>query len=175
MTGRRVLFFTLVIATIAGVLGLTAFALSGDGFDSLDLLIIVLFAATLPWSVIGFWNATIGFVISRFARDPVAIVLPAARSFSGKEPITAATAILLCIRNESRERVIRNVEPLMADLAAAGVGDCFHVYVLSDTDQAAIAAQEEASFAALAKQWEGRLALTYRRRADNAGFKAGNV
>jgi membrane glycosyltransferase len=175
MTGRRVLFFTLVIATIAGALGLMAFALSGDGFDSLDLLILVMFAATLPWSVIGFWNATIGFFVMRFARDPIAAVLPAARSVSGKEPITASTAILLCIRNESPERVIRNVEPLMADLATAGVGERFHLYVLSDTDQPAIAAQEEASFAALAKQWEGRLALTYRRRADNAGFKAGNV
>ncbi|MBV8751608.1 MAG: glucans biosynthesis glucosyltransferase MdoH [Hyphomicrobiales bacterium] len=175
MTGRRVLFFTLVIATITGVLGLTAFALSGDGLSTLDFLIIVLFAATLPWSVIGFWNATIGFFIMRFARDPVAAVLPAARSVSGKEPITASTAILLCIRNESPERVIRNIEPLMADLAAGGVGERFHLYVLSDTDQAAIAAQEDASFAALAKQWEGRLALTYRRRADNVGFKAGNV
>lgn len=175
MTGRRVLFFTLVIVTIAGVLGLTAFALSADGLDSLDLLILVLFAATLPWSVVGFWNATIGFLIMRFARDPIAAVLPAARSVSGKEPITASTAILLCIRNESPERVIRNVEPLMADLAASGVGERFHLYVLSDTDQPAIAGREDASFAALAKQWESRLAVTYRRRADNAGFKAGNV
>ena len=175
MTGRRVLFFALVIATIAGVLGLTAFALSADGLSSLDLLILVLFAATLPWSVIGFWNATIGFLIMRFARDPIAAVLPAARSVSGKEPITASTAILLCIRNEGPQRVIRNLEPMMADLVAAGVGERFHLYVLSDTDQPAIAAQEDASFSALAKQWDGRLALTYRRRADNAGFKAGNV
>jgi membrane glycosyltransferase len=175
MTGRRVVFFTLVIATIAGVLGLTAFALSADGLSSLDLLILVLFAATLPWSVIGFWNATIGFFIMRFARDPIAVVLPAARNVSGNEPITASTAILLCIRNEVPERVIRNLEPTMVDLAATGVGENFHVYVLSDTDQLAIAAQEDASFAALAKRFEGRLALTYRRRADNAGFKAGNV
>jgi membrane glycosyltransferase len=175
LTGRRVVFFTLVIATIAGVLGLTAYALSADGLSSLDLLILVLFAATLPWSVIGFWNATIGFFIMRFARDPIAAVLPAARNVSGKEPITASTAILLCIRNEVPERVIRNLEPTMADLGAAGVGEHFQVYVLSDTDQPAIAAQEDASFAALAKRFEGRLALTYRRRADNAGFKAGNV
>ena len=47
--------------------------------------------------------------------------------------------------------------------------------MLSDTDQPPIAAQEDASFAALAKRFDGRLALTYRRRADNAGFKAGNV
>src|ERR1043166_8236279 len=79
LTGRRVLFTALVVATIAGVLGLTAFVLSVDGLDSLDLLILVLFAATLPWSVIGFWNATIGFLIMRFARDPIAGVLPAAR------------------------------------------------------------------------------------------------
>src|SRR5262249_43678328 len=77
--------------------------------------------------------------------------------------------------NEVPERVIRNLEPTMADLAATGVGEHFHLYVLSDTDQPAIAAQEDASFAALAKRFEGRLALTYRRRADNAGFKAGNV
>jgi membrane glycosyltransferase len=175
MTGRRVVFFTLVIATIVGVLGLTAFALSADGLSGLDLLILVLFAATLPWSVIGFWNATIGFFIMRFARDPIAAVLPAARSVTGKEPITASTAILLCIRNEVPERVIRNLEPTMVDLIAAGVGEHLHVYVLSDTDQPAIAAQEDASFAALAKRFDGRLALTYRRRADNTGFKAGNV
>jgi membrane glycosyltransferase len=47
--------------------------------------------------------------------------------------------------------------------------------VLSDTDQAAVAAQEELSFGELAKKWDGRVPLTYRRRADNAGFKAGNV
>ena len=36
MTGRRVLFAALVIATIVGVLGLTAAALAPDGFDSVD-------------------------------------------------------------------------------------------------------------------------------------------
>jgi membrane glycosyltransferase len=175
LTARRILFTTLVIATIAGVLWLTAIALSADGLDTLDIVILVLFAATLPWSVIGFWNATIGFAIMRFARDPIAAVLPAATRVSGHEPITAATAILLCIRNESPERVIRNLKPMMADLAAAGVGDRFHVYVLSDTSDAAIAQQEDASFGLLAQRWDGRLGLTYRRRTDNAGFKAGNV
>jgi len=175
LTGRRILYAALVILTIAGLLALTAFALSPDGFDTFDLLILVLFAATLPWSVIGFWHATIGFLIMRFARDPIAAVLPAARKVSGKEPITASTAILLCIRNEVPERVIRNLEPMVADLVAAGVGERFHVYVLSDTDQAAIAAQEDESFRALAQRWDGRLAVTYRRRAGNAGFKAGNV
>ena len=46
-------------------------ALAGR-FGALDLVLVVLFAVTLPWYVIGFWNATIGFLIMRFARDPVA-------------------------------------------------------------------------------------------------------
>ncbi|HYS47131.1 MAG TPA: glucans biosynthesis glucosyltransferase MdoH, partial [Xanthobacteraceae bacterium] len=175
VTGRRVLFATLVIATIVGVLGLTAAALAPDGFDSLDFLILALFAATLPWSVIGFWNATIGFLIMRFSRDPTVAVLPSAARVRGDEPILASTAILLCIRNEVPDRVIRNLEPMMADLVAAGVAARFHVYVLSDTSDPAIAGAEDLSFGILAKRWSDRVALTYRRRSENVGFKAGNV
>jgi membrane glycosyltransferase len=72
----------------------------------------VLFAVTLPWSVIGFWNATIGLFIMRSA-DPVAAVTPVSARVTGDEPITAKTAILWCVRNEDTERVIRNIEPMM--------------------------------------------------------------
>ena len=54
----------------------------------------------------------------------------------GDEPITASTAILLCIRNEPPERMIRNLEPMLAGLDAAGCGERFHLYVLSDTSDA---------------------------------------
>ena len=60
---------------------------------------------TLPWFVIGFWNATIGLLIMRFARDPVATVTPVAYGVKETSPIIASTAILLCIRNEPMERV----------------------------------------------------------------------
>ena len=93
-------------------------------------------------------------------------MIPVAAGIRGDEPITASTAILMCIRNEPPDRVIRNLEPMLAGLAAAGVGDRFHLYVLSDTSDAEIAALEEARFAALAAQWRGRIALTYRRRDD---------
>ena len=63
---------------MAGLIWLLAVALSAGGFGPGDLLLVVLFAVTLPWSVIGFWNATIGLLIMRFARDPVAAVTPAA-------------------------------------------------------------------------------------------------
>ena len=73
------------------------------------MLLVILFTVTLPWMVIGFWNATIGFIIMRFARDPVAAVTPSAGRVSGHEPIVSSTAILVCIRDEPPERVIRHM------------------------------------------------------------------
>jgi membrane glycosyltransferase len=172
---RPILVFLSVGLTMAGLIWLAVIALSPGGFGAVDLVLVVLFAVTLPWYVIGFWNATIGLLIMRFARDPVAAVMPVAGRVRGDEPITASTAVLLCIRNEPPERVVRLLEPMMEGLAARGVGERFHVYVLSDTSEADMAAAEDARFAALAAAWRGQIALTYRRRTQNTGFKAGNI
>lgn len=170
---RRVLFAGLVGATIAAVMWLTTVALAADGLDGLDIALLALFLVTLPWTVIGFWNAAIGFLILRFAENPVAAVTPAAARVSGGEPITASVALIACIRNEDPARVIRNMAPMLDGLAPCG--EHFHLYVLSDTGPGATAAAEAESFAALAAQWRGRIAVTYRRRDDNTGFKAGNI
>jgi membrane glycosyltransferase len=175
LAGRQALFFTLVAASMAALLWLTAACLSVGGFDALDLAMLALFAVTLPWSVIGFWNASIGFLIMRFAANPTAVVCPPAARVRGDEPIVASTAILVCIRNEAPERVLRNLKPLLAGLAAANVGRCFHVYILSDTSDAAIAASEATHFEAFAAAWAGQIPLTYRHRTINTGFKAGNI
>ena len=79
--------------------------------------------------------------------------------------MTASTAILLCIRNELPERMIRNLEPMLAGLDAAGCGERFHLYVLSDTSDAEIAGNEKRrALRPLASRWRDRVAVTYRRR-----------
>jgi membrane glycosyltransferase len=171
---RRVLFTAIVVASMAGLIWLLAFALTAGGFGIVDFILVVLFAITLPWSVIGFWNATIGLFIMRSA-DPVAAVTPVSARVTGNEPIVAKTAILWCVRNEDTERVIRNIEPMMDGIAASGAADKFHVFILSDTNYPEVAAIEEPRFAELKAKWQDRLELTYRRRTDNTGFKAGNV
>jgi membrane glycosyltransferase len=173
--GRRVLFVVLFAATMAGSLALAALALAPGGFGILDITLLALFAVTLPWTVAGFWNAVIGFLIMRFSADPVAAVMPAAARIRGDEPVTASTAILLCIRNELPERMIRNLEPMLAGLDAAGWGERFNLYVLSDTSDAKIASSEEAFFTALSSRWHDRIAIIYRRRAVNTAYKAGNI
>jgi membrane glycosyltransferase len=137
---------------MAASLALAALALSPGGLDLIDCALLLLFAVTLPWMVAGFWNAVIGFLIMRFTADPIAAVIPMAAQIRGDEPVMASTAILLCIRNELPERMIRNIEPMLAGLYNAGCAARFHLYVLSDTSDAQIAAGEEASFSATQRQ-----------------------
>jgi membrane glycosyltransferase len=171
---RRVFFAALVLATMTALLLLAGAALSAGGLSLADVILLILFAVTLPWSVIGFWNAAIGFCVMRFSRDPVASVNPAAAKARGGQPITASTAIVIFVRNEPPNRAIRNLDAMMGELAASGVAGRFHLYVLSDTSKPEIAALEEAGFSALASDWRGRIPVTYRRRDINTGFKAGN-
>jgi membrane glycosyltransferase len=175
ITGRRVLFAALFAVSMAGLIALAALALSPAGFSIIDILLIILFTITLPWMVAGFWNAIIGFLILRFSADSVAAVMPQTAHIRGDEPITSSTAILLCIRNELPERSIRNLRPLLTGLDRSGFGDRFHVYALSDTSDPQIASVEKERFEELANTWDSRIAMTYRRRAVNTGYKAGNI
>ena len=172
---RRVAFGVSFVITMAGSLGLAALALAPGGWGLLDIAALLLLAVVLPWMAAGFCNAVISSVIMRFAADPSAEVLPAFRRVRGDESIIASTAILLCIRNEPPERIIRNVEAMLAGLDASGWGERFHFYVLSDTNAAEIAANEETPFSKLAERWRDRIAVTYRRREVNTGYKAGNI
>ena len=172
---RRALFATLTGTTICATVALAVLALRPGGIGALDIALLALFVITLPWIVIGFWNAVIGFIIMRCAADPTAAVFPASARVTGSAPITLSTAVLVCIRNEPPERVARNLEPMLAELAASGAAEHFHIYVLSDTSDAMPGAAEEAHFGALAETWRERVAISYRRRTANTGFKAGNI
>jgi membrane glycosyltransferase len=173
LTRRRAVFAGLVATTMAAVLWLASVAVPPHSFGAVAFL--VLFSLTLPWSVIGFWNAVIGFLIMRFCRDPAAAVNPLAASIRGDEPVTASTAILMCIRNESPDQVVRNLQPLLDGLVQAKVAPLFHVYLLSDSSDPAVIAAETSRFDAFIGKWSGIIPITYRRRAVNAAFKAGNV
>src|SRR5687767_10922453 len=48
LTGRRVFFTLTVLASMAGLIWLLAFALTAGGFGVIDFILVVLFAITLP-------------------------------------------------------------------------------------------------------------------------------
>ena len=83
--GGRSLRFSLA-ATMAAVLWLAVIAVPPNSAGGIAFL--VLFTITLPWSAVGFWNAVIGFLVMRLAKDPAAAVNPMADSIRGDEPIT---------------------------------------------------------------------------------------
>jgi membrane glycosyltransferase len=170
---RRALFACLVGITIAAVLWLATVAVPPRSFGGIAFL--VLFAITLPWSVIGFWNSLIGFLIMRLCPDPASAVNPLAASIRGDEPVAASTAILMCIRNESPEQVVRNLQPLLEDFVHPEVADRFQVYLLSDSSDPEVIAAETAQFDTFIARWSGIVQVTYRRRAVNTAFKAGNI
>src|SRR6185437_8834431 len=171
---RRIVFAALVAASIAALLILAARALSAGGFGAGDLVLLLLFGLTTPWLAVGFWNSVIGLILMR-GQDASAFLIPETARQPEPTVITVSTAILMCVRNETPVRVLRNLDTMMADLDAESWGERFHVYILSDTNQPDVAAAEQEAFESLASKWVGRFAVTYRRREDNTGFKAGNV
>ena len=172
---RRRLFAGLVALTTMTALGLMLWTLQAGGFDWLDMLLVLCFAMTLPWTVIGFWNAVLGLVIMRFSRDPAQAVCPVLSAAGDRSPISASTALLSCVRNEDPVLVARSLDRMIDELADAGVADRFKVYVLSDSTWPEVIAVEEERTAWLADRWRGVIEVVYRRRAENPGFKAGNV
>ena len=175
VTFRRAVFAALFIVTMAASLWLAILALAPGGYGILDLAALACFGATLPWMVAGFWNAVIGFAVIRLATDPAMAVMPRSTHVRNDEPVTVSTAILMCVRNELPPRIIRNLELMLAGLVESGYGERFHLYILSDTNDDDLIREEDARFSDLAQRWHGRLAVIYRRRTVNTGYKAGNI
>ena len=172
---RRLGFACLVVLSCGALLWLMAKTLFVVGPDPLGLAMLVLFGLTLPWTTIGFWHAVIGFSLMCFARHPEQLVAPHLRSLGGAQPISSDTALLVCIRNEDTLRLRRNLAWMLEGLAAAGELRWFHLYLLSDTSESDIAQHEAQIAAALSAQFGPALRVTYRRREQSTGFKAGNI
>jgi membrane glycosyltransferase len=175
LTFRRAAFAALFVITMVASLWLMVLALAPGGYGILDLAALACFAATLPWMVAGFWNAVIGFAIMRFAADPAMAVMPSSTRVRNDDPVTASTAILMCVRNELPSRIVRNLELMLAGLVESGYGERFHLYILSDTNDADLVLEENDRLSDLARRWHGRIEIIYRRRTVNTGYKAGNI
>ena len=82
------------------------------------------------------------------------------------------TALLMPIHNEDPDAVFANIRVMREAIRAHGLGG-IDMFVLSDTRDPAIAAAEERAWADLRAEFGPP--VRYRRRAGNAGRKAGNI
>ncbi|TGE02252.1 glucans biosynthesis glucosyltransferase MdoH [Methylobacterium nonmethylotrophicum] len=174
---RRLLVLGLTLATGLAFAAALGAVLAQDGLDALDLALLACGVATLPWTVLGFWNAAIGVLLLRAGRAGLVSAAPHAPAGEGDTPLHLTTAVVMTLRNEDPDRALARLALVRESLERTGHGDAFRYHVLSDSDAAGVIRAEEAWVAA----WRAGLPeaaaarIHYRRRTDNAGYKAGNL
>ena len=163
MTARRLVFAAANLLIYVALLTALSHAL---GPSWLRPVLLACAAAVLPWYVLGLTNGTIGLV--RLLRPP-------APPPWADAPITARTAVVMTVRNEDPARAIARLRIIADSLTATGADDAFGYALLSDTDKPVIAAEEHTLMQAWQREAPDADRIRYRRRTDNAGFKAGNI
>lgn len=143
------------------------------GLTPLELAVMALFAVTFGWIAVAFWSGLIGFTLSLAGRDPLSL----ARAGSPRPPDDARsrTALVMPIHNEDVERVAAGLEATCRDLPPISERRHIEAFVLSDSTDEAVVAEEKAVMAALQRRLAGHCRLHYRHRDSNAGRKAGNL
>ncbi len=169
---RRALVLALNLATLAGLGWGVARVFGAGGWSVPDMVLVACFFVGAPWTVMGLWNAVIGLWVLH-GRRGLSDACPVLHDGDGAEPVTSRVALTLFVRNEPPERAYRRLAAMRAELDATGQGGAFDLFILSDSSDDATAAEEERLFAEMRDAFGPR--TTYRRRAQNEAFKAGNV
>ena len=174
---RRTIFMLLTLISTA--LATSLFADMQPDYDNawLEYGQIVLFALLSGWVVTGFMTAMMGFYVT-LRGDP--------HSLSAKnvqhQPLDAATrtAIIMPICNEDVRTVFAGLRATCESVAIAGHVRAFDVFVLSDSNDAAIIRAERAAWEDLRTQLatqpdQPQIEVYYRLRTRRTDRKAGNV
>ena len=172
---RRLLVVVLNAASWLALGAAMARLVGYAGWSWPQAAILLLFLAGLPWTLMGFWNSIIGFVILCLARDPARFTNPALAATPLDAPITTRTAICVALRHEDVAVVFARLEAMVRGLAATPWSGQFDFHMLSDSSRPETCAAEEAAFAEARRRHPRPGFLTYRRRPANIGFKPGNL
>ena len=176
LTRRRRIVLGLNLITYALMLWWAGRILGAGGWTWVDGVLFVCFALGTPWAVLGFWNALIGlWLLNVGGTDAGLAVAPYAAAGEQPTPIRIKTAIFMTLRNEDAARAIQRFKIVQDSVEQTGEGAAFSYFVLSDSNDGAVAAAEEAAVAAWKAAASAPDRISYRRRRDNVGYKAGNV
>jgi membrane glycosyltransferase len=164
MIARRLLVALIVLGVACGLAWLLWQVLAPGGWTAAKMTMLVASLGTAPWTGLCLANGAIGFLVLLTARTPSPAVSAGAPS-----PL----AIAVTVRDEDLLPILRRLHALLAALGSARPGWIVEGFVLSDTAAAVSIAAENDALATLSEA--DRVRIHFRRRADNAGFKAGNI
>jgi len=168
---RRTLFFGLTLLTAGCASALLLDVLQANSLSGIELLGLLLFFALFAWIASAFWSAIAGFAISLVGRDPGAIQLG---EVAGRA-LRTRTAVAMPVYNEDPRRVAAGLEAIWCSLARESERGAFDFFILSDTRDPDIAAEEEAMWRGFVARHQAAGRVFYRRRRERSGHKAGNI
>ncbi len=170
---RRIFVFGSALAITAYLTNELRLVLAVGGFADLELVLIALFALNIAWLSLSFMTSLSGFLVIAFGARRSIADLPDDKALQQKP--RGRTAILIATYNEAPERIFGTALAAMQEIDTAGHGEAFDIFILSDTTDPDIWVHEEAAFSAARARPGNGPRLFYRRRATNAGKKAGNI
>ena len=161
---RAALFVPAVIGTACLMYGIYGW-LAGAGMTGLEWALLMMIGATFVWVTLSVSTVGLG-IAGLLARD--------AADRRAKADITPIdVALLVPVYNEVPWDVFGNAAAMLDDLSARRGCHRYHLFILSDTRDPAIAAQEWQALTHLRQT--APFPVHYRRRAQNTDKKVGNI
>lgn len=163
---RAATFWPALVGTALLMSGLYGWLANG-GMSGMEWILLSMIGATFIW--VSLSVSTVG----------VAIAGLLARARADARPACAVTginvALLVPIYNEVPQNVFGNAVAMLDDLAARKGPHSYSLFILSDTRDDAIAAQEWQAFEDLRRTAPEGFTVHYRRHSTNTDKKIGNI
>ncbi|WP_171236502.1 glucans biosynthesis glucosyltransferase MdoH [Ruegeria sp. HKCCA6837] len=161
----RALAFSPAMAATLGLLWVMSDWFSAEGINLVEAILLALISFNFFWISFTVCTVLLGMVsLSRQDRPQ--------KSHSA-QPLRVA--LLTPVYNEVPWNVLGNARTMLEDLQTRGGRHHYAMFILSDTRDPEIAAQEQASVEALRTTLAPGLELFYRRREQNTDRKVGNI
>jgi len=161
------------LVTFGGGLALTVYGgyqmykvVDVGGVTTLKWTLLALFVLNFSWIALSFAACIVGFVTLLQKRSKP----------ETPKSLSATTAVVMPIYNETPSRVFAALQTIFEDVEATGLGDHFDWFFLSDTTNPDVWIAEERAFIALRRRIGAQsMRIYYRRREKNTSRKAGNI
>jgi len=161
----RALAFSPAMAATLGLFWVMTDWFGAEGINLIEAVLLALISFNFFWISFTVCTVLLGMVsLSRQER-------PARQG----RPQALRVALLMPVYNEVPWFVLGNARTMLEELQARGGQHHYAMFVLSDTRDPEIAAQEQASIEALRTTLAPGLELYYRRREQNTDRKVGNI
>jgi len=174
-TYRRVLFFSLVVATTLAAMAMITSAFFQNGLTPQEMVLLVLYALLILWVSTSFWTAVIGFIVIVSGGDRRSIGRLPPRATAETAAGRAKTALVMPSYNEDPTRVFAGLRAIYRSLLDTGRLDEFELFILSDTRDADTWLEEEANWLRLCEDFNAHGKVFYRNREKNISRKSGNL